>query len=383
MVWPHIQKCVARKSYNLSWIVVFPRWLVWFSGCVCCAQQGLFHHGWVERYRRMFSRGLWTMSSSAFPRAAPLQGLLFDQRRRDRLSARVWRAQGFQLNNVSVAVNGLSVLIGGIELYRGLQDEHIFTDASACGRQYTWPDAHTHMFLVHVSHRTHAHSARLKLSKVQKVRVIVLRSPPCRSLTSLLNTSHCPFPRVLSSLASPPSGPWASSASMARSCRNSPSASARWSGSGRMANPLQTQVVSPSSPTSATWTQCTRRSIFPTATTISRARTAPPWSPPLTQKVCRTQEHPAAAKQQQAEFLQRSDLQASGNRLHIMCRVDQVLPRRSCKRLPRSRRIEKKLLRKNRSSKTSNNWWVVSASKRGILRLRVNYWLRCGNYRTK
>ena len=36
----------------------------------------------------------------------------------------------------------------------------------------------------------------------------------------------------------------------------------------------QTQVMRPSSPTSsATWTQCTRRSISPTATTISSART--------------------------------------------------------------------------------------------------------------
>ena len=54
---------------------------------------------------------------------------------------------------------------------------------------------------------------------------------------SLLNISHCPFPRVLSSPNPPPSRPSASSTSMARSCRNSPSASARRSGSGRMADP--------------------------------------------------------------------------------------------------------------------------------------------------
>ena len=40
--------------------------------------------------------------------------------------------------------------------------------------------------------------------------------------------------------------------------------------------------------------------------------------------VCRTQKHLAVAKQQQAEFLQRSDFQASGNRWQIMCRVDQA-----------------------------------------------------------
>ena len=40
--------------------------------------------------------------------------------------------------------------------------------------------------------------------------------------------------------------------------------------------------------------------------------------------VCRTQKHLAVAKQQQAEFLQCSDFQASGNRWQIMCRVDQA-----------------------------------------------------------
>ena len=79
--------------------------------------------------------------------------------------------------------------------------------------------------------------------------------------------------------------------------------------------------MSPTLPTSsATWTQRTRRSISPTATTISSARTTLPSSPPQIQKVCRAQEHPAPAKQQQAEFLQRSDLQATGNRWQIMRR---------------------------------------------------------------
>ena len=74
---------------------------------------------------------------------------------------------------------------------------------------------------------------------------------------------------------------------------------------------------------SAFWTQSTRRSTSPTATTISSARTRPPRSPPQIQKVCRTQEHPAAAsKQQLAEFRQCSVPQPSGNRWQVMCRVD-------------------------------------------------------------
>ena len=87
---------------------------------------------------------------------------------------------------------------------------------------------------MHVSKFTHAHSAWLK---VKRVRVIFSVSLPSRSLMSLLNVPYRPFPRVLS----PPSGslsrPSASSSSMERSCRKSPSASARWSGPGRMADP--------------------------------------------------------------------------------------------------------------------------------------------------
>ena len=86
----------------------------------------------------------------------------------------------------------------------------------------------------------------------------------------------------------------------------------------------QTQVMSSSSPTySATWTQRTRRAISPIATTISRTRTKPNVISTI-DPVCRTQKHLAVAKQQQAEFLQRSGFQASGNRLQIMCRVDQA-----------------------------------------------------------
>ena len=47
---------------------------------------------------------------------------------------------------------------------------------------------------------------------------------------SLLTVPYLPFPQVLSSPAGSLSRPSASSSSMARSCRNSPSASARWSG---------------------------------------------------------------------------------------------------------------------------------------------------------
>ena len=49
--------------------------------------------------------------------------------------------------------------------------------------------------------------------------------------------------------------------------------------------------------------------------------------------------------------------------------------RKSCNRLPRNWRIEKSLLRRNRSSKTSKNWWIVCAS--------VKYWLKFWIYRTK
>ena len=80
----------------------------------------------------------------------------------------------------------------------------------------------------------HAHFSR---QRVPSHRVIFCVSPPSRFLMSLLHIPRCPSPRVLSSPTSPPCRLSASSTSMAKSCRNSPSASAPWSGSGRMANP--------------------------------------------------------------------------------------------------------------------------------------------------
>ena len=105
---------------------------------------------------------------------------------------------------------------------------------------------------VHLTRRTHtrtffsctchislmAHSAWLKMLKGENspCHRSALTSPS-RTLMSLLNIPHCLFPRVLSSPTSPQSRPSTSSTSMVRSCRNSPSASARWSGSGRLSNP--------------------------------------------------------------------------------------------------------------------------------------------------
>ena len=137
---------------------------------------------------------------------------------------------------------------------------------------------------------------------------------------------------------------------------------------------LQTQVVSPTPPTSsATWTRSTRRFTSPTETTISSAKTTPPWSPPLTLKVCRTQEHPAAAsKQQQAEFLQFSDFQASGNRWQVMCLVDQassklwrfrtetLLQQRFLVHSRKGREIDNRCAFVERQSKSSKNPWTES-----------------------
>ena len=97
--------------------------------------------------------------------------------------------------------------------------------------------AHTHIFIVHVSHFTHAYSAWLK---VKRVRVIFSVSLPSRPLMSLLNVPHRPCSRVLSSPAGSVSRPSASSSSMERSCRENPSAPARWSEPGRMADPAKT-----------------------------------------------------------------------------------------------------------------------------------------------
>ena len=169
------------------------------------------------------------------------------------------------------------------------------------------------------------HGSRCLTEK--RIRVIVLRSLPSRSLMSLLNVPHCLFPRVLSSPTSPPSRPSVSSTSMAKSCRNSPSAPARWSGmSGRMAYPAPKTGYEPKSSNFFSYMDTAHTPIhlpdchhdFQSQDDATVISTVDP------EKVCRTLKHPAVAKQQQAEFLQRSDLQASGNRWQIMCRVDQA-----------------------------------------------------------
>ena len=242
-----------------------------------------------------------------------------------------------------------------------------------CG-QHTWPDARTRTFFsLSVSHFTHARSAWLKMLKVKRVRVIILRSFPSRSLMSLLNIPHCSFPQVLSSPTGSLSRLSASTTSVGRSFREKPCELAvgflaEW------LTQLQTQVVSPTPPTSsATWTRSTRRFTSPTETTISSAKTTPPWSPPLTLKVCRTQEHPAAAsKQQQAEFLQCSDFQASGNRWQVMCLVDQasrklwrfrtetLLQQRFLVHSRKGREIDNRCAFVERQSKSSKNPWTES-----------------------
>ena len=69
---------------------------------------------------------------------------------------------------------------------------------------------------------------------------------------------------------------------------------------------FQTQVISPILLISSV----THPDPFsPTATKLSSARTTLPWFPSLIQKVCSTQEHPEAAKQQQTGFINHSDFQ--------------------------------------------------------------------------
>ena len=97
--------------------------------------------------------------------------------------------------------------------------------------------------------------------KVKKVRVIILCSLPSRSLMSLLNIPHCSFPQVLSSPSGSLSRPSASTTSWEEASA-SPLA-----GVGCLAewlSQLQTQVMSPTPPTSsAAWTRSTRRSTSP------------------------------------------------------------------------------------------------------------------------
>ena len=148
--------------------------------------------------------------------------------------------------------------------------------------------AHTHIFsrwACHILLMRTLHGSRC--FRVKRVRVIVLCSLPSRSLMSFRNIPHCSFQQVLSSPTcsrSRPRGPVAGVGCLAE-----------W------LTQLQTQVMRPTPPTSsATWTQRTRRSISQTATATSSARTTLPRPlPQKIQKVCRIQEHPAAAKQQQ------------------------------------------------------------------------------------
>ena len=101
--------------------------------------------------------------------------------------------------------------------------------------QNTSPDAHTRTFFsctCHISFMRTLHGSRWKESTSFSVFHFHLFS-----LMSLLNVPYRPFPRVLSSPSGSLSRPSASSSSMERSCRKSPSESARWSGPGRMADP--------------------------------------------------------------------------------------------------------------------------------------------------
>ena len=137
-------------------------------------------------------------------------------------------------------------------------------------REHLTVRAHTHFFSLRVSHRTHAHSAWLKLFRWKASASSFLCSLPSRSLMSLLNVPCRPFPQVLSSPAGSlstiqrPQRPWEEAVDK--------TLASQLAGAGCLVEwltQLQTQVMSPTSPTSsATWTRSTRRSIFLTATTI-------------------------------------------------------------------------------------------------------------------
>ena len=181
---------------------------------------------------------------------------------------------------------------------------------------YTSPDAHTrkHFFLLSVSHFTRAHSAWLKLFKGHLFCVHFHLVPWCCCRAFLVVLSHKSYPH-LPAHCPDLQRPYRPREEAAEKTLVHPPA-----GVGYLAEwqtQLQTQVMSTTSPTSSgTWTRSTRRSTSLTATTISRASTTPPWClPQKIQKVCRIQEHPAAAsKQQLAAFPQCSDPRASGNR---------------------------------------------------------------------
>ena len=81
--------------------------------------------------------------------------------------------------------------------------------------------------------------------RVKRVRAIILRSLPSRSLMSLLNIPHCSFPQVLSSPTCSKSRSSVST-SMGRSFRENPCEPAHWSGMvGRMANPAPNTSYEP------------------------------------------------------------------------------------------------------------------------------------------
>ena len=83
--------------------------------------------------------------------------------------------------------------------------------------------------------------------KVKRVRVIILCSLPSRSLMSLLNIPHCSFPQVLSSPSGSLSRPSASTTSWEEA------SASQLAGVGCLAEwltQLQTQVMSPTPPTS-------------------------------------------------------------------------------------------------------------------------------------
>ena len=151
----------------------------------------------------------------------------------------------------------------------------------------------------------HAHSAWINISKDDK-------SPRHRFVFTSIsffdvvaNITHCPFPRFFFSPISPPSRLSASSTSMARSCRNSPSAYARWSGmSDRKAYPAPNTSYEPklSRTSSAAWTHRTRRGHLSDSHHDFQCQDDATVISTLTQNVCRYQEHPAAANRVLSTF---------------------------------------------------------------------------------
>ena len=108
--------------------------------------------------------------------------------------------------------------------------------------------AHTHNFSRANTTAHHPHISKCGHTtfgfRRDRVRVFFSGSHPSRSLMSLLNVPFVRFPSVFSSPTAPSSRPSASTTSMARSCRNRPSAHARWSESGRMADQVpNTNIV--------------------------------------------------------------------------------------------------------------------------------------------